>query len=80
MRKSEIRPFSIYIGNGGVMKKVKSISMAIDGSLYVEWRLVKTTRRSLEVKESIEPIERFAKWAKAIKETISHDLRHHLPY
>jgi hypothetical protein len=78
MRKGDIRPYSTYIGNGGVTKKVKSISMAIDGRLSVEWRLVKSSNGSCEVRWALQPLEDFAKWAKAIADTMSKDLEHHL--
>lgn len=79
MEIQDIRPCSTYIGNGGVTKKVKSIYMAVDGILYVEWRLVNNTRRgSLASAREAEPIDKFAKWAKVLKDTLSRDLEHHL--
>jgi len=78
MRRSDIRPFSIYIGHGGVIRKVKSISMAVDGSLFVQWRLIRSRGQSEELSESIQPIDEFARWAKALKQTLSKDLEHHL--
>jgi hypothetical protein len=78
MKKGEIRPFSIYIGHGGVIRKVKSISMAVDGSLFVQWRLIRSRGQSEEPSEAIQPIDEFAKWAKALKQTLSKDLEHHL--
>jgi len=78
MKKGEIRPFSIYIGHGGVIRKVKSITMAVDGSLFVQWRLIRSRGQSEEPAESIQPIDEFARWAKALKQTLSKDLEHHL--
>ncbi|MCW5300385.1 hypothetical protein DXT88_19615 [Herbaspirillum lusitanum] len=78
MKKSDIRPFSIYIGHGGVTRKVKFIYMAVDGSLFVQWRLIRSRGQSEEQSESVQPIDEFARWAKALKQTLSRDLEHHL--
>ncbi|MCW5299415.1 hypothetical protein DXT88_14650 [Herbaspirillum lusitanum] len=78
MKKCEIRPCSAYIGHGGVVRKVKSISMAVDGNLLVQWRLIRSRGQSEEQTEAIQPLDEFAKWAKALKQTLSKDLEHHL--
>jgi len=80
MEIREIRPHSTYIGNGGVTKKVKSICMATDGVHYVEWRLVGARRDDPGAQNlGLEPLENFAEWAKALKDTMSADLQHYLP-
>ncbi|MBP1316301.1 hypothetical protein [Herbaspirillum sp. 1130] len=80
MNIADIRPLSTYIGNGGVTRKVKSISMAIDGSLTVEWRRVPPLDGVSRYSEprGNEPIEQFAMWAKVLKDTLSSDLEHHM--
>lgn len=78
MRRSDIRPYSAYIGHGGIVRKVKSISMAVDGSLFVQWRLIRSRGQSEEQAQAIQPIDEFARWAKALKQTLSKDLEHHL--
>jgi len=78
MKKSEIRPCSAYIGHGGVVRKVKSISMAVDGNLFVQWRLIRCRGQSEEPAEALQPLHEFARWAKALKQTLSKDLEHHL--
>lgn len=79
MNVCDIRPLSTYIGNGGVSKTVKKISMKVDGSLAVEWRRVagNKSNRNIPLKGT-EPIEQFAHWAKLLIETWSDDLAHHL--
>lgn len=79
MNVSDIRPASVYIGNGGITKRAKRIYMDVSGTLIVEWRRVPTDRSAssspLTGKQSI---EEFAIWAKVLKETWSQDLEHHL--
>lgn len=79
MNVCDIRPLSTYIGVGGASKKVKSISMKVDGSLTVEWRRAPGNRnnRNIPLRGS-EPIEQFAHWAKLLIDTWSHDLEHYL--
>jgi len=80
MEIREIRPHSTYIGNGGITKKIKSICMATDGVHYVEWRLVGAGRDERGAQNfGLEPLENFAQWAKALKDTMSADLQHYLP-
>jgi len=80
MNVTDIRPLSTYIGNGGVTRKVKSISMAIDGSLTVEWRRMPPLDGVSKFSEprGTESIEQFATWAKVLKATLSSDLEHHM--
>lgn len=79
MNVFDIRPRSTYIGNGGVSKKVKKISMEVDGTLTVEWRRVAGNKNNRDIPlNGTEPIEQFALWAKLLIETWSKDLAHHL--
>ena len=79
MNVCDIRPFSTYIGTGGTSKKIKKITMKVDGTLSVEWRRVAGNRnnRGLPLNGS-ESIEQFASWAKLIIDTWSSDLAHHV--
>jgi hypothetical protein len=79
MNVCDIRPLSTYIGVGGVSKKIKAISMKVDGSLTVEWRRVPGNRnnRNIPLRGS-ESIEQFAQWAKLLIDTWSDDLEHYL--
>ncbi|MBR8085575.1 hypothetical protein KDX23_22835 [Burkholderia vietnamiensis] len=77
MKKSEIRPASTYIGHGGLMRKVKSISMNISGGLSVEWKSVGPRGPNGTISAS-ESIDSFAKWALSITDTLSDDLKHYL--
>lgn len=79
MNVCDIRPLSTYIGVGGASKKIKTISMKVDGSLTVEWRRAPGNRnnRNIPLRGS-EPIEQFAHWAKLVIDTWSHDLEHYL--
>lgn len=79
MNVCDIRPLSTYIGVGGASKRVKAISMKVDGSLTVEWRREPGNRnnRNIPLRGS-EPIEQFAHWAKLLIDTWSHDLEHYL--
>lgn len=78
MKPSEIRPHTTYIGHGGLLRKIKSIHMNVDGGLAVEWKAVKVSRKTPDVPTwGISPIKDFAKWALTIHETMSDDLRHY---
>lgn len=79
MNVCDIRPFSTYIGRGGTSKKIKKISMKVDGSLSVEWRRVagNSNNRGLPL-NGAESIEQFASWAKLLVDTWSSDLAHHV--
>lgn len=77
MNQSDIRPRSTYIGNGGITRTVQSIYMDLDGHLVVCWRAVRP-KKNIEQVASVEAIELFAEWAKAIKDTQSIDLQHYI--
>lgn len=77
MKVSDIRPYSTYIGNGGVTRTVQSIFMNLDGHLVVSWRAVRP-KKMTELTADAESLECFAEWAKAIKDTKSLDLLHYL--
>lgn len=79
MEISQIRPHSTYIGDDGLVREVRSVVMAVDGRLYVEWRLVKLTLPEAWAKrKNYEPIDQFAAWATTMTATLSADLQHHL--
>lgn len=80
MKSSEIRPHTIYIGAGGLRRKVKTVTMNIDGGLSVEWKAVGLSRKAGINLPSwgLEPIQSFARWALAIEDTLSNDLKHYM--
>lgn len=79
MKTSEIRPHTTYIGPGGLRRKVKTVKMDVAGGLYVEWKAVGLSRKAVNASTwGLEPIRSFARWALAIEDTLSDDLKHHL--
>jgi len=77
MNVTDIRPYSTYIGNGGVTRSVQFIYMTTEGRLVVRWKAVRPKRQLNEVVTDVESLEKFAEWAKAIKDTRSLDLQHY---
>jgi hypothetical protein len=76
MKISQIRPHSVYSGNDGLIKEVRSVVMSIDGKLYVEWCLTEASHPEAWVKRKrYEKINIFAAWATELKATVSNDLK-----
>lgn len=74
MKKSEIRPSTTYIGDGGELRLVKEVRMDVGGELYVTWKTVGTRHGG----GGGTSLSTFAKWAKTIKTTLSADLKHYV--
>lgn len=78
MKVNEIRPHTTYIGHGGLLRKVKSVSMDIAGGLSVQFKAVKLPKGTDEPTWGIYAISDFAEWAISVKETLSDDLKHYV--
>ena len=77
MRRSEIRPHTIYRGRNGCLRKVKQVQVDVDGNLYVIWQAVGRGRNREGNRWASESIGTFARWAVGITKTLSSDLQHY---